>query len=141
MYHRPLPHNKSILARMVRQTNRPLGRPRALRIRVRPRLPDHLHLASDLCHRRIPDLLRERIGRVRHYAEYCGSAAPSRRGSSLCEAWCFVGYFGPWVCEPGLYSYSVCAVVFRAVDQEEVSILSAVVGGGDVQSREWDQDT
>lgn len=140
MRHRPLPHNKSILARMVRQTHRPLGRSRALRIRVRPRIPVPLHLASDLCHGRIRDLLRERIGRIRYYAEYCWSAAPSRCGAPLCEVWRFVGYFGSWICEPGLSSYSVCAVVFWAVGKEEVSILSAVVGGGNVQSREWNQD-
>lgn len=131
---RSLSHNQSVLARLVSQSIRPLGRPRAFWTRIRTRLPDHLHLAIDVRHRRIPNLFCQCTGCVCDYAQCHGSVVPARCASALRKTWGVVGYVGAWVCQSCLHSYPVCTFALRSLDSEEKPILSAVIGGRYAQS-------
>lgn len=131
---RPLPHNQLLLARLVRKANRPLDRARLVRPGVRTRIPNDLHLAPDICHGRVQNLLCQRIGSVCNYAERCWSAITSCCRSALCETGGCVGYFSSWICQPCVYPDPVCVALLWSLDSCEESLLSEVVGGGYAQS-------
>lgn len=141
LHDRSLSNNQFFLARLVRKANCPLDSSRSLGSSFRARLPDNLHLSVDICHRRIQNLLCQCIGSVCHHAEHCWSVVPSCCGSALCEAWGFVGYFGPWVCQSCVHPDSICIALLWSLDSEEESVLSAVVGRRYAEGWKWNQDS
>lgn len=132
--------NQHVLAGLVSKIKYPLGRPRAVGLDFRTRIPDNLHLASHIRHRCIQNLLRQCTCILGDHAEHRGRIVPPRCGSALYKTWSLVGNVDTWVCQHRVHPYPLCIVVLWALDPEKKSILPTAVGGRHEQKFYWDAD-
>lgn len=104
---------------MDRQLKHPLDRPRCFWSSIRIRISDRLHFTTDLRHRRIQDILRQRISGFRRREEYCRRILALHCNPIIRLARSFMGDVGAGVCESGVYADSVCVAALWCRDSEE----------------------